>query len=152
MNKIIGLLIFVSIALNSCTLFKSKETLLTEKEWILYSRTVSNVATLPNSTFFKKSSKPIVLRFYKGGLLEVDIENGKSHEMAEWSFTKDGKILIDCGKYDGELEINELTGTTFKWSSYKTDKEELISEEFKHDDDKEWDDNSVDVINRMMSH
>ncbi len=92
------------LMLSGCDLFKSKETILEEHEWILSERTYMNIpGGKEENEYYKKNDKRCILEFFKDGTFHI-IENGK-YDYFSWNL-KDDKITLSQGFDEIVLSIS----------------------------------------------
>lgn len=155
MKKVVFFMLVALVATTACSLFKSKDTLLTEEDWILYSR-LSITGLTGNTTFknslFKKSDEVVVLMFNKDGTLDVRENNGAKFSTGLWNWKSEDKeyVEINYGDYSGELRIHKLNGSELEWSKLDVETGCSVRENFKHESDKNWNDETVDVLNKVL--
>lgn len=155
MKKLILIAIVAFVTTSSCSLFKSKDALLTEEDWILYSRlTITGLTenTAVKNTLFKKSDEVVVLMFNKDGTLDVRENNGDKFSTGFWRWKSDDKeyIVINYRDYSGELCVHKLNCSDLEWSKLDVDSGSSVRECFKHEKDKDWNDATVDVLNKVL--
>lgn len=103
-------ILFVAfILLTSCSLFKSKETLLTQDQWILTVEVISNISPDKFGTFSKSyalSDSVMVLDFMMEGI--VHIKEDHEWSTGTWEFReKDVIEVLSHGDYK-DYSIAEL--------------------------------------------
>ena len=143
MNKI---LIIILILLNSCSLFKSKDQLLTEKEWILFqtmtTKTLEANAKL-NFERYTKTERKLVMNFHEDGTVDITQDNGEKYATVPWSWktTKKKYFRLHKGKYHGDFHITRLDDQSFAYAKVDLgDERDDITEInfFQHPDDDGW--------------
>jgi len=154
MKTKIYLFSILTLLLNSCSFFQSKEELLTKEKWVLHSRFISDFKdgkAENDMIFYKKADEALVLKFEKDGTIRITEENGLKVATIRWEWKSEDKkyITLDKGSHTGDFHILELTGSTFKWSKSDIYSTKSTLEIFKHLGDKEWDDENVDMKNTM---
>ena len=152
--KNITLLLLLSLLLQSCSLFKSKDELLTQEKWILNNRYISNYVDGKSKNkmiFYKKADETLTLKFDMDGTVRIREDKGAKFATIKWYWKNDDKkyIVLDRGKYTGDFYVLDLTNSELKWSKSDIHSTKSTLETFKHLDDKEWDDEKVEMMNKM---
>ena len=142
MRKIV-LLILLSGIFISCDLLKSKDQLLTEKEWVLHHKFDTETQKMPH---FKKSEKALTLNFKGDGTVYISEDNGSKHSVAKWEWMRDDYIeLTTIENGIGEYHIMELNSNELLWTKstpFSDIKQPL--EYFWHIDNNEWNDKEIE--------
>lgn len=112
--------------------------MLTESIWIL--STIDKGEIISKRQYFKKTEKELVFKFFKNRTIEINEGNNNNPVIVNWKWdsTEKNKIIIDKGKYSGELLLakldkDHLTLWQFKKNSLNTIKYVFIGSE-----SKEW--------------
>lgn len=136
MRKLFVFVLVCSIA-TSCSQFKSKTTLLTEQEWLLYKKNIIREDGAPSIIYHKKINTSR-FKFEKDGILKVSIDE-KSYHYVQWKWHGENEIIIYYGDNLSSLyEIEELDSDTFRWKQAKFKYGVLGIEEFKKENSKDW--------------
>ena len=155
MKQILFTLLFSILLLNSCSFFQSKDELLTKEKWILHSRFISNYEngkSTNDMVFYKKTDEVLTLNFKKDGTIRITEDNGEKYATIRWEWRSDDKkyIVLDKGRFTGDFYVLELTGSTLQWSKSDIHSSNSNLETFKHINDKEWDDEKVEIMNEIQ--
>lgn len=152
MKKITSFLLLLFV-LSSCSFFKSNDTLITEKPWVLYSKFVStyeNDVLKTDLILFKKSEKAIELNFHLDGTVHVREDNGMKFANILWNWKEDNNKYFQwhTGNKYADYHVLELTGKklTFTKSDIYSSENEIMY--FRHYDDKDWySDEMIELMN-----
>jgi len=152
MKKIILNVFILFFILSSC---QNKDDLLTDKKWILHSKFVTvyeNGETNSYMEYYKKADEVLSFKFNNDGMIRIREDGGEKFATIKWSWrSKDKKyITLDKGKYYADYYILELNRKTFQISKSGQnpyEKMELLI--FKHPDNKEWNDENVNLLNEL---
>jgi hypothetical protein len=153
MKKPIYIFLTFTLLLNSCSFFQSKDELLTKDKWILYYRYISNYENGKSTSeiiFYKRMDEVLTLKFSKDGTIRITEDNGEKFATIRWGWKSDDKkyITLDRGSYTGDFHVLELTNSTLNWSKSDIYSNMTVLETFKHFDDKGWNDDRVDLMNK----
>lgn len=152
MKKLTLLLILIQM-LSSCTLFMSKDELLTRKEWMLDHKNTFNIINNKHTTeshFYKKSDEALIFNFKPNGTVRITENKGTKFATTTWKWHGDDKIRIKYDNEAGEYIVAELSYKKLHLTKrYLTQsKSEYLY--FKHKDCEDWSsDEVVDLMNEM---
>jgi hypothetical protein len=112
--KRVYLLAFV-LLFTSCSLFNDKEEALTSKTWIL------GIYEDETREYFKQMERELVFDFHEDGKLEVTERGALYSEDVKWrwSSAEKDKIIIDRGRFSGELNISVLDNNHLNFWHYE---------------------------------
>lgn len=146
----------------SCSFFEDRDELLTEKEWMLYSRiTNSSIDNEKKSEwqFFKKSEEALTFKFTKYGDLIVKENKGNKFATVKWNWANEDKekFIMNTGRSSTEFNIlklnkNELAiyRITYKENSTYGGS---VAETFKLAKDETWTDEIIESLKKVsMNH
>lgn len=135
--------------LSSCSLFQSKDELLTKSKWILYSKfnTTNN-----KLEFFKKLEEKQTFFFNKDGSVDITEDNVQKFATILWEWGDNDKEyikLIDGNKF-ADYHLYKLSNSTLEIS--KSEISSMASEflTYKHIDDVEWNDKKIEEIRKIQ--
>jgi hypothetical protein len=158
MKNILLICITVFLLFSSCSFFQGKDKLLTQEKWILHMRSSVNYANAGSSSglkFFKRADEVLTLKFNMNGTAIITENNNEKVDTILWKWKSEDKkyITLDRGKYIGVFSVSTLKRKSFTWSKYNKFNllERTDMEFFKHFKDKEWDDENVDVYNKISN-
>ena len=154
MKKVFFILMVTSLFFVGCSYFKSNDELLTDKEWILYSRltlTWQGEKRKSEWEFFKKSEEALVFKFTKSGDLIVKEDKNLKFASVKWSWKDEDKedFILNTGRSSTEFTIHELDNNELTiFRSRKKDNDADIGdgtvfEKFKLVTDKTWTDEDI---------
>lgn len=150
MRKLI-LLLISTYTLSSCSLFVSKDELLTHKEWSLSVKTV--FPSMPGEKIkrmhYKKTEHVLSFKFNLDQSVKVTESGGKSAK-TNWNWANEEKSTISLKSVNGyvEIKIEKLTNSEFFIIQEKASCSEYL--DLLHTGSENWSsDQAVDVLNKM---
>ena len=145
-----SVIIFLSIL--SCANSQNSEELLTQKEWILYGR-YDQIENDNNSDdlklYFKKQDKVLAIKFQNDGTANI-VDGMRGEQVVfKWRYSSANKdkIILQSEVNETEFQMLELTTTDLKLGEYLAQPNHLRLEHYKHIDDPDWSDGSIDKMN-----
>lgn len=154
-----SILIFLPLLISvllSCSFFEDKDKLLTDKEWMLYSRDTTLYKDTNNSRshYYKKSEKELTFKFKTNGDLIVTQNNGSQFGSVNWNWINEKKdgFILDTGKSETEFMIVVLNQKNLTFFRHIQSENSLITgyiaESFRLNENKTWTDESIDKLNK----